>query len=83
MSFEWGGVPVEARVTFSPGASGRTWGPPDLCYQDESDELDVLELFYDGEPALDLLDSLAGTDLYRALLAKADAAYRLHAVDLL
>lgn len=43
----------------------------------------MLELFYDGEPAMDLLDSAVGTDLFCALLDQAEAACRARGDDLL
>ena len=46
------GIPAQVEVTsYSPATPARTWGPPELCYPAEDEEIEIEVLDRRGRPA--------------------------------
>ncbi len=43
---------IELKIvgTYRSGRAGRTWGPPERCYEDEPSEAEIDEVLLDGKP---------------------------------
>lgn len=68
------GLPFDAEVTYIPGTSSKTFGPPEECHEGEAPEIDFRTLMCNGDDAMFLFD--AYTHIVDALyMAALDAAH--------
>lgn len=69
-SIEWRGIPLKGAALFYPGRPGVYSGPPEKCYPDEPDEVEVIELTCEGFDAMLLLEiTEAAEEIYKLVEA--------------
>ena len=61
------GLDFTGTALFYPGRPGQFSGPPEKCYPDEPDEVEILTLLCGGKDAMFLLESDLGEDIQTAI----------------